>query len=121
MVSIPWRPIQLQERCFPSRAEAQIKARMAAAVPADWMALLARSSASKDAGLLVLRNEPLVDRMRASVRIRRAGHHHHHQPRTVMRSMGLVRHAHGTVPPHSFQWVVSAVGLRLVGPNLPLG
>ena len=31
------------------------------------------------------------------------------------------RYAHGTVPPHSFQCVVSAVGLRLVEPNLPLG
>ena len=36
-------------------------------------------------------------------------------------SPGQDRYAHGTVPPHSFQWVVSAVGLRLVGPNLPLG
>ena len=31
------------------------------------------------------------------------------------------RYAHGTVPPHSFQCVVSAVGLRLVEPNRPLG
>src|SRR6185437_2005583 len=30
-------------------------------------------------------------------------------------------HVHGTAPPHSFQWVVSAVGSRLVGPNRPRG